>query len=228
MVEGDNSSKGKTPLVTAASSAQVKSAKDRWGAVSVPVQETETALPLEEAQAKWQSIYRLFDAKDDSAKDGVFAAVNLYCLKNGTSPSGPYKRPIKAPNGVEVSAGAFTNVTGSLPGEIRAFMRADMQKSYECLKNVPAARQDPYVLSMAQRYGISEGRTYLLADWLRRCPYFIGDEDRVYEMVRNRRIADANARRREAVGLEVESAATEMKQSAEPSGGGDSGSMPLF
>jgi len=191
----------------------VRNAKQRWSAVQVPVQERESALPEAVAVEKWQRIYALFGAggTSEAQQDAMYLAVLVYFVKNGCSPSGDYKRPIRTSDGREAMSGDVVRVTGKLEGEIRQFLRAHEKKSVEALKYSASPAQDPYLAALAEKYGITEGRVYLLADWLKDSPYLMGDEVRVYEDARRARIRDAQVRRMGqpsdsiAVGLEAAS-----------------------
>jgi len=196
-------------------SGGTKTGLERWSSVVVPEQPTETAMDKAVADGKWSQIYALAGASGESERDGVYAAVLAYFTKNGTSPEGNYKHPVSMPNGKKLPAGEIVKITGKLDGEIRQFVRADLRKAYECVKNLPALKTDPYLLAEAERWGISGGRVYLLADFLSKCPFFVGDEDRVYESVRSSRISDA-AERRAAAGRvpKPDSNATHIVESA--------------
>lgn len=194
----DNSSA--TAATAAAVSAVPKvSDEERWAAVSVPKQLTETMADPDVARGKWNAIYAACGVSSEGERDGVFGAVMHYFVKNGSSPEGRYAHVVNMPNGRKLPAGVVTKITGKLEGEIRQFLRADLKKTYTCVKHLKSLKEDEYLLAEAERWGIAGGRTWLLADFLNRCPYFVGDEDRVYEDVRAKKIAAAGERRRGAV-----------------------------
>jgi len=172
---------------------------ERWSAVPAVPQQREDRLPMEEAGAKWGRIYELFGANSENSMDEAFAAVNLYFLVNGGSPSGKYARSVRTAGGVVVPIDSVVKVTGKLEGEIRQFLRADMRKTYNCLKYSPAVSGDRALQDKAERLGVPRHQCWILADWLRDCEYLTGEEAAIHSKLSTKLIAEANARRRTPV-----------------------------
>jgi len=165
----------------------------RWASVSVVQQAAENADTTVQSRAKWSKIYKLFGASREAEQDEVFAAVNVYFLRNGASPRGKYLKPIRTAGGAEVIAGEVVKITGKLEGEIRGFLRGRLEDSYTFLKHNEAVREDEALVATAQNAGVPHTHCWLLADWLGRdCPYFIGDEAEVYNKLRVVKIANAH------------------------------------
>jgi len=173
---------------------------DRWKSVAVVKQNAENADTPEQSTLKWGRIFSLFGARGESQQDEVFAAVNAYFLRNGASPEGKYRKPIKTAGGIEVPSGEVTKVTGQLEGEIRQFLRGRLLESYTLLKENPAFRDDNELSTMAENAGVPREYCWLLADWLGKdCPHFVGDEASMYIRLRTSKIAAAAAKRRVAL-----------------------------
>jgi len=183
--------------------AQSATKAARWGNVGVVRQASENADTVEQSRLKWAKIYRLFGASGESAQDEVFAAVNMYMLRNGASPSGKYRKPIVTAGGQSVDSGEVVKVTGRLEGEIRQFMRGRLEDSYMLLKHNAAIRNDDELATIAENAGVPREYCWLLADWLGRdCPFFVGDESEVYNKLRTSKIAMARAKRASALDFE--------------------------
>jgi len=175
------------------------SQEERWAAVSAVPQQREDRLPMEEARAKWSRIYEMFGARSEDSMDEAFAAINLYFLVNGCSPAGKYARKVRTAGGIEIPVDSVVKITGRLEGEIRQFMRADMEKTYNCLKFTPAVRQDQALQDKAERLGVPREKAWLLADWLRDCEYLTGEEAALHTSLSKMLITDANERRTKPV-----------------------------
>lgn len=184
-----------------ASVSRTRSKVDRWSSVATLRPEAENADTPAAAVQKWSSIYKLFNAATEKEQDEVFAAVNLYFLRNGASPRGAYKRNIKTAGlAVAVSAGEVVKITGKLEGEIRQFLRGRLEDSYLFLKNNKAVREDEQFAAIAENAGVPRSDCWLLADWLGRdCQYFVGNESEIYNSLRSSKIALANAKARSAL-----------------------------
>lgn len=181
------------------SAAGQVSLAERWSGVAAVPQQREDRLPYEEALAKWSRIYELFGASSESSMDEAFAAVNLYFLVNGASPSGRYARTVRTAGGTSVAVDSIVKITGKLEGEIRQFLRSDMNKTYYCLKLSPAIKADRALQDKAERLGVPRTSAWLLADWLRDCEYLTGEEAAIHGALSVKLINDANARRRAPV-----------------------------
>lgn len=183
--------------IVAASSRE----QNRWAAVGVVSQPRENADTEDEARVKWSRIYHLFEARTEAQQDEVFAAVNLYFLTNGCSPSGRYRKPIRAAGGVEVSSGEVVKICGRLEGEIRQFLRGRLRDSYLFLKFNQAIKDDEDLCTVAENAGVSRSMCWMLADWLGKdCKYFVGDEASVYNALRTSKIAAAREKESVATG----------------------------
>lgn len=173
-----------------------QSRTDRWSRVATVPQAAENADTLEQSRHKWTKVYALLGAQGEAQQDEVFAAVNLYFLRNGASPAGKYEKPIRTAGGTECQSGEVVKVTGRQPGEIRQFLRGRLQDSYVFLKHNPAVKDDEALAAMAENAGVGRDYSWLLADWLGRdCPYFVGAESDIYNKLRTSRIATAQEKR---------------------------------
>jgi len=173
-----------------------QAARDRWSAVEVVPQYSESSDEPAVAGAKWARIYRLFQANGEAEQDAVFAAVNMYFLRNGCSPEGSYSKPIRTAGGVEVDSGDVVKITGKLEGEIRRFMRGRLEDSYNFLKYNPGVLNDDDLRARAESLGVPSRYRFLLADWLGSdCRYFVGEEADIYAGLRNSLIARAKMRK---------------------------------
>jgi hypothetical protein len=149
-----------------------------------------------EARVKWAKVYALFGASGETQQDEVFAAVNMYFLKNGASPRGQYKKAVSTAGGQSAESGAIVAITGRMPGEIRQFLRGRLGDSYTFLKYNPAIRDDEELGVAAENCGVSRDYAWLLADWLGKdCQYFVGSEADTYNALRTSKIAAARAKR---------------------------------
>jgi len=182
-----------------ASVSRAKGKQARWAGVAAVPQFAENADTSVQATAKWSKVYALFGATGETQQDEVFAAVNLYLLKNGASPRGKYTKPIRTAGGIECESGKVVQVTGKLEGEIRQFMRGRLEDSYLFLKYNSAVRSDEALAAVAENQGVPREFSYLLADWLGKdCPYFVGPETDMYAALRSSKIAMSHAKSRTA------------------------------
>jgi len=180
--------------------AQQSRMVDRWKNVAVVKQNAENADTPEQSTLKWGRIFSLFGARGEAQQDEVFGAVNAYFLRNGASPEGKYRKPMKTAGGTEVASGEVTKITGQLEGEIRQFLRGRLLESYLLLKENPAFKEDDDLATMAENAGVPREYCWLLADWLGKdCPHFVGDEAAMYIKLRTSKIAAAAAKRRVAL-----------------------------
>jgi len=176
--------------------ANAKNKAARWASVPAVPQAAESADTRAECFAKWAKIYKLFGANGESAQDEVFAAVNYYFLRNGASPAGKYRKPIRTAGGAEVSAGEVVKILGQQDGEIRQFLRGRLDDSYMFLRNNVTVAEDEELAARAANAGVARVYSWLLADWLGQdCPYFVGDEARVYLSLRASKLAATNVKR---------------------------------
>jgi len=123
--------------------------------------------------------------------------VNLYFWVNGCSPEGRYARNVRTGGGIEVPAASIVKITGVLEGEIRQFLRARMQSSYEALRFSRATRADAAMCDKAEGLGVPRDKAFLLADWLRNCEFMTPEEAGIHAALAERQIAKANRRRRD-------------------------------
>lgn len=171
----------------------------RWASVPVVAQAGENTDTTVQSRHKWAKIYALFGAQGEAQMDEVFGAVNYYFLRNGASPRGKYTKPVRTAGGLEKESGEVVKITGRLEGEIRQFLRGRLEDSYLFLKHNAQIKEDPYLVTMAENAGVSREYVWLMADWLGRdCPYFVGQEADVYNILRTSKIAAASAKRAEA------------------------------
>jgi len=176
---------------------KMQDAAARWAGVPATPQQREDRLPPEDAGAMWNRIYEEFGANGEGARDEVFAAVTMYFLVNGASPSGKYARHIRTAGGIMVPADTVIKIIGKLEGQIRQFLRSDMQKTYHCLKYSPAVAMDKALRDKAERLGVPRDSAWLLADWLRDCEYLTGEEAQIHGKLSEKLIAEAGVRRRQ-------------------------------
>jgi len=174
---------------------------ERWSGVPALPQQREDRLPPEDAAVMWNRIYEEFGANSETARDEAFAAVTLYFLVNGASPSGKYARLVRTAGGSVVPVDSIVKIIGRLEGQIRQFLRSDMKKSYACLKHTSAVKSDRALCDKAERLGVPRGAAWLLADWLRDCEYLTGEEAVIHGKLSEKLISDASVRRRAPNGI---------------------------
>lgn len=173
----------------------VVSEEARWEAVPEFAIASERADTEKVSNERWNVIYADFAATADPAKDEVFSAVNAYFAKNGSSPEGGYKRPIRA-NGKDLSADVIVKRVGTADGAIRKFLRGKLKDSTLALKHSKAIRKDPEMCAQALLYGLSPEQAWLLADWLvPKNTYLTVEEEQIATRIRTGRISTANSGR---------------------------------
>jgi hypothetical protein len=173
----------------------VVTAKARWSAVPRNTLASERADDSEVVTARWDKVNAMFGAASDQSKDEVFAHVNAYFAKNGSSPEGGYTKAIICAS-ASVPASDIVKITGTADGALRKFLRGRLQHCVNALKYSGLCENDPEMAAEAVALGLSSDQAWLLADWLvPKNPYLTIDESATAERIRTHKISRSHISR---------------------------------
>jgi len=141
----------------------------------VPVKiDHEDCLSDNRNQETWQKIYAEVGATNEDSRMGIRAAVYVYCCINGTSRVGNYGGVCKTYDGTEFPAAVISRNSGK---QIRKFLRANMDESYEFLKETRVMEADSRFVASAGTLGIAPSEAFAMADWMDNCLRFSPAEE---------------------------------------------------
>jgi len=181
--------------VEASTKGVVVTLESRWKSAHGSGIASERADDAETATRRWKVVYGMFSAKKDAEQDKVFAAVNAYFAKNGSSPEGGYTKDITAAGG-SVAASEVVKLVGTADGALRKFLRGKLKDSTHTLKYSGDCAADKEMVAEALSYGLPPEEAWLLADWLvPKNAYLTMEEAQVAERIRNHKIVNANMNR---------------------------------
>jgi hypothetical protein len=141
----------------------------------------------------WEGLYAKWgvaSASEDVKKE-VRCGLYMYAFKNGTSRAGGYTGDFVVASGKACSASEVPRVVGER--EIRRFMRANGDESYDFLKWSGAVEMDNDLVAVAAAMGVSPRLAFALADWFEDNPKLtaeeraVQDQGRTFNLERSRR-----------------------------------------
>lgn len=154
-----------------------ESTENGWAVFKPKSASYEDSLTAARSTEIWTKLYTSAKATDEKAQKRVRAGVYVYCALNGTSRVGTYGGELQLADGTVVAASHIPRAAGS---EIRKFLRANMDESYEFFKESRVMEAYPRFLSRAADLGIGPQEAFATADWLTDCSLFTPAEKKAH------------------------------------------------
>jgi len=166
-----------------------------WSAYTPLRLDVADAMPMEEAQLVWANLYAAANLTNatEEIKKGFRGLVYAEMFVQGTSRAGGYVGKMQASNGTVLPVSIIPSTVPQ--GQLRRFLRADLEESYNALKTMRLDRVAAKRVAKATELGIPANYAFATADWLTGCPEFRAPEAEAHKVYMGTSIRRANAAR---------------------------------